>query len=120
MHTDSRDESLVKISGSSIHSSVQQPIPHFFFPDTQTILFILCRFKDRTCNLITVVHLRVLSLSLCMRMLFATILLKSCITVLPHLLVILSKKETGLDAHDLFPINMLAAFYPLIFLWVCR
>lgn len=55
-----------------------------------------------------------------MRMSFATILLKSCVTMLAHLFVMLSKKEAGLVAHDLFLVNTLAAFYPLIFLWVCR
>lgn len=50
-----------------------------------------------------------------MRMSFAIILLKSCVTMLAHLPVMLSKKEIGLVAHDLFLVNMLAAFYPLSF-----
>lgn len=32
-----------------------------YFADTQRILSILCRFSDKTCNLITAVHLRVLA-----------------------------------------------------------
>lgn len=37
------------------------------------------------------------------------------IAMLAHLAVV-SEKETGLVAHDLFLINTFAAFYPLIFL----
>lgn len=36
--------------------------------------------------------------------------------MLAHLLVMLSQKQTGLVAHDLFLVNMLAAFYPFILL----
>jgi len=37
--------------------------------------------------------------------------------MLAHLLVTLSKRETGFVTHDLFLVNILAGFYPLIFLW---
>lgn len=61
-----------------------------FFPDTQRMLFILCRFLNKACNLITEVHLRVFSPCLRVRMPFATYVM-----MLIHL-VMLSKKETGL------------------------
>lgn len=87
---------------------------YIFFPDTPRMFLILCRFLNKACNFITEVHLVVFSPSLHMRMTFATYIM-----MLAHLAV-LSEKETELVAYDLFLINILAAFYPLMFLWVCR
>lgn len=83
-------ESLVKISGSPRSQQCAAAHSILLFPDTQRMLFILCRFLNKACNLITEVHLRVFSSSLRVRMPFATYVM-----MLAHL-VMLSNKETGL------------------------